>query len=111
MAFRYSPRIVTDGLVLYLDAVVLTYNGSAISLYLNGELKGTTSKSGTLTSIVSPFFIGCQHNGSYFPASAPSKTSEYFRGNISNVLLYDKALTDNEVLQNYNVLKFRFGRS
>ena len=89
--------------------VVLTYDGSIMKLYLNGVLKSSSPKTGPLMNISSPFFIGCQHNGGYFPASAPSKTSEYFRGNISNVLLYDKALTDSEVLQNYNVLKRRFG--
>ena len=56
-----------------------------------------------------PFHIACQYNGGYFPASAPSKTSEYFKGYISNVMIYNKALTADEVLQNYNATKGRFG--
>jgi len=33
----------------------------------------------------------------------------YFVGNIAHVLLYNRALTDAEILQNYNVNKSRFG--
>jgi hypothetical protein len=32
-----------------------------------------------------------------------------YRGNIANVLLYNKALTQQEINQNYNTLKSRFG--
>ena len=56
-----------------------------------------------------PFHIGCQYNGGYFPTSAISKTSEYFKGYLSNVLVYDRGLSSDEVLQNYNALKKRFG--
>ena len=34
----------------------------------------------------------------------------YFNGNISNVQIYNRLLSDNEVLQNYNATKSRFGR-
>jgi hypothetical protein len=33
----------------------------------------------------------------------------YFVGNIAHVLLYNRALTDAEILQNYNATKSRFG--
>ena len=33
----------------------------------------------------------------------------YFVGNIAHVLLYNRALTDAEILQNYNTTKSRFG--
>ena len=33
----------------------------------------------------------------------------YFNGNISNVQIYNRLLSDNEVLQNYNATKSRFG--
>jgi hypothetical protein len=88
---------------------VLTYDGTAIRLYLNGVLKTSTPKTGPMMNTSNPFNIGCQNNGGYFPASAPSKTSEYFKGYISNVMIYNKALIADEVLQNYNALKSRFG--
>jgi hypothetical protein len=88
---------------------VLTYDGSNMKLYLNGILKTSTPKAGPIMNSALPFHIACQYNGGYFPASAPSKTSEYFKGYISNVMIYNKALTADEVLQNYNALKSRFG--
>ena len=88
---------------------VLTYDGTTFSLYINGVLKASTAKSGPIMNTTQPFNIGCQNNAGYFPSTAPSKTSEYFNGNISSVLLYDTALTSSEVLQNYNALKSRFG--
>ena len=33
----------------------------------------------------------------------------FFDGNISNVKIYNKVLTDSEIQQNYNVTKGRFG--
>lgn len=87
---------------------VLTYDGSTFNLYLNGVLKASTSKTGPIMNITAPFNIGCQHNGGYSPPTAPSKTQEYFKGYISNVMLYNKALSASEVLQNYNALKSRF---
>jgi hypothetical protein len=35
--------------------------------------------------------------------------SQYFTGNISTVMMYNRALTATEVLQNYNAQKTRFG--
>jgi hypothetical protein len=90
---------------------VLTYDGSNMKLYLNGILKTSTPKVGPIMNSELPFNIACQYNGGYFPSTAPSKTSEYFKGYISNVMVYDKALTESEVLQNYNTLKSRFGLS
>ena len=89
--------------------VSLTYDGTSMKLYLNGVLKTSTPKSGPIMNITSPFNIGCQNNGGYFPSSALVKTNEYFKGYISNVMVYNKPLSDSEVLQNYNTLKTRFG--
>ena len=59
MAFNYSPKVVTDGLVLYLDAAnTKSYPGSGITwtdLSRSGnssELKGPTFNSGNGGSIV-----------------------------------------------------------
>lgn len=35
--------------------------------------------------------------------------SKYFNGNISNVTIYNRTLSETEVLQNYNVTRTRFG--
>jgi hypothetical protein len=38
-----------------------------------------------------------------------SRNTQYFKGNIAVTRVYDRALTSDEVLQNYNVQKGRFG--
>ena len=87
---------------------VLTYDGSYLKLYLNGVLKSSIVKTGPIMNVASPFNIGCQNNGGYYPSSASVKTNEYFKGYVPNVSIYNKALTASEVLQNYNALKPRF---
>ena len=90
--------------------IVLTYDGSNMDLYLNGVLKATSPKTGPImNATTSPFNIGCQNNGGYYPSSSTCKTDSFFKGYISNVLLYNRGLTSSEVLQNYNTLKGRFG--
>lgn len=37
-----------------------------------------------------------------------ANSTEYYSGNVSNMLMYNRALTAQEVLQNYNALKSRF---
>lgn len=105
-----STTISTTYSINVWNNVVLTYDGSNMKLYLNGVLKTSASKTGPImNSTTSPFNIGCQNNGGYYPSSSTCKTSEFFKGYISNVLLYNRGLTASEVLQNYNTLKNRFG--
>ena len=77
--------------------IFLTRNGSTITVYLNGNSIGTMSGgSPTLATIFS--IIGAE------------RTTVYFSNvKISNVLLYNRTLSASEVLQNYNVIKSRFG--
>jgi len=89
--------------------IVLTYDGSNMNLYLNGELKATSPKTGPImNATTSPFNIGCQNNGGYYPSSSTCKTDSFFKGYISNVSLYNRGLTSQEILHNYNKLKWRF---
>jgi len=75
--------------------VVGTHNGSTIKIYVNA-IKGTDSSAGSATTNSRPFFIGAEHTG------------QHFRGNIGPVHVYNRALSANEVLHNYNALKGRF---
>jgi hypothetical protein len=71
-------------------------NDGTLSGYFNGGNKNTVNKTiGSLTT--GDFLIGYD------------KGSAYGGGNIGTVLLYNRALTDNEILQNYNATKGRFG--
>lgn len=74
-------------------------------MYVNGTLINTQawpagSMTQPLTSSVNNYFImGNWHFSNPYP----------FKGSISNFRIYDRVLTDTEILQNYNALKARFG--
>jgi len=73
------------------------YTGTNALMYVNGVLvSGPTAKSWNTSS--GNANIGRQTNG-----------NEYWNGNISQVSIYNRALTAAEVTQNYNALKSRYG--
>jgi hypothetical protein len=78
--------------------LVGVYTTTNAYIYLNGTLAATKGSGFTYTG-VGPFLIGRQGELS----------SEYFSGNLGNTLVYNRALSTAEVLQNYNAQKTRFG--
>jgi hypothetical protein len=82
--------------------VCVTYNlaSTTVILYLNGAQIGSPSTS--FTAITPSSFngvVGDEQDGFSTP----------FGGNIAQTLIYNRALSASEVLQNYNVTKTRFG--
>ena len=76
-----------------------TYNGSTIVGYRDGANPVTnTSISGPLNYLNQPILIGTHKYGSRYPQM-----------DIGSFSLYDRALSAQEVLQNYNATKDRFG--
>ena len=71
-----------------------TQSSGAASIYKNGILQG----SGTISSFIGTtnILIGRSLGGGYFV------------GNGSNYKIYNRVLSSNEILQNYNALKSRF---
>lgn len=76
---------------------VITYDGSTISVWENGVSKGTSSSSGTAD------FSGGIRIGSW-----TSSASYTWDGKIPIMKMYNRALTQSEVTQNYNAIKSRF---
>ena len=78
----------------------VTYDGTDVKMYLNGVLDRVATI-GSITFDTGsgfPLDIGYDNPGG----------DEYFNGNISQILIYNRALTQQEVLQNYNATKGRF---
>lgn len=96
----YSDDITASGVVANTwFNMTGVYDGSNALLYINGVLvSGPTAKS--WNTVANTAQLGRQT----YPA-------EYWNGNIGQVLVYNRALTASEVLQNYNTNKFRFGIS
>lgn len=80
--------------------IVATYNGSQKKLYVNGVLKATENSTGTVTqNTTGESYIGIYGSFAGYP----------FDGNIASTAVYNRALSDAEVLQNFNTHKDRYG--
>src|SRR5210317_528391 len=75
-----------------------TKQGNVWNLYIDGDLhSSTTAGNGTTTFVSKPLSIGRQF------------IQYYWNGKIANTLVYNRALSANEVRQNYLATKGRFG--
>ena len=79
-----------------------TASPTTMKIYLNGVYKAQTTVS-SIPNSTSPLYIA------YY--LYPFGPNNYFAGKISNVHIYNRVLTDTEILQNYNAIKGRFGLS
>ena len=73
-------------------------------LFINGELENSvTGVTGNYFNTFTHFGLGAYNAPSIFsPTNA-------FNGNISNFKIYNRTLSDEEILQNYNATRSRFG--
>ena len=90
---RSSGINVADGAWKHL---VLTFSGGAGSLYLNGA--SVLSAVYNISNNSSNLFIGAEANAGQYAAC-----------NIAQALVYNRALSASEILQNYNATKRRYG--
>jgi hypothetical protein len=76
----------------------MTYDNTTARIYLNGVQVGSTTSGGPVTlNSTQPLQIGTR-----------GIPSNWYNGNIAQVSIYNKALTPQEIQQNYNALKGRF---
>ena len=82
-----------------------TYDGSTLKLYIDGILVKSASVSGTVGTPTgnTVFAIGCNPNAS-------SCNKGYVNGRIYSSRIYNRALTESEIRQNYNADKLAIGR-
>ena len=107
----YVNRFSSNSLLFYANAVRLqptieqlqnvwyniTFIGNSSSLYLNSVKLQESAYSANFPQ--QGFLIGANH----------SAYSECMNGNISVVQIYNRALTSEEIKQNFNATKSRFG--
>lgn len=106
----FSTTALSSGVWYHVCA---SYTTSQTKIYVNGVLENSTNYSsanvildntvngnkGALAAQFSPF-------GNI---SGPPRRYGTFTGNIAKVALYNRALTNSEILQNFNALRGRFG--
>lgn len=84
--------------------IVSTYNGNIIRIYVNGVESGTgLSQSGNIETNTQQLTMGVRYinRGGGFDS--------FFSGNLYTNRIYNRALSSQEVQQNYNATKTRFG--
>ena len=84
--------------------LVLTYDNSKHNLYINGVLisSDTYNDSNVIKASQAPFGLACN------PSSASKMIDSLQNVEFQNVLIYDRALTENEVMRNYEADKARY---
>jgi hypothetical protein len=82
----------------WYHVVGINQAGVGSKIYLNGILDGTGSEIDITSSLHSLNF-----------GYAPEQILQYFSGKLSVIRIYNKALTDTEVSQNFNAHKARYG--
>lgn len=80
--------------------VVGVRNGDIISIYVNGVFQNSASNFRFVDG-AHVLTIGARRNS--------LGLGEYFSGDMSNAKIYNRALSANEIKQNYDALKSRFG--
>jgi hypothetical protein len=105
----WDPRGVSNAIqenVPCMVSVTLDRTAQQSSLYVNGSSISYTQGGGPITNLASNWATGTNVYtlGSYRPdAAIDSNMYQY------NLLIYNRALSASEILQNYNAQKSRFG--
>jgi hypothetical protein len=75
--------------------VTMTHDGTKATLYINGVQKAIINNTNTITPSLVPIGIGGN------PKIENTSMDSYANVEFQNVLIYDRALTENEVMRNY----------
>lgn len=95
---QLSPNL--EGINIWLN-LTSTFDGTTYNLYKNYTTKYTT------TGFVNPYEFN--FTNTYFTIAKRAGAENYFNGKIALARVYNRALTDEEVAQNFNALRGRFG--
>ena len=98
-----GTRVAPPGMPISLDtwtnAIFVMDRGVSMRSYKNAILIGSTSTPTGSVSGTSNLIIGASQDG----------TGLYWAGEISNISIYNRAITLEEIQQNFNATKGRFG--
>lgn len=78
--------------------VVGTYTSGTRVLYVNGVAVNSDTQTGTIATNANGMTVGSYNSNGYF-----------YNGNIGIVRVYNRALSANEVMQNFNATRGRYG--
>jgi hypothetical protein len=78
--------------------ITATYNNGAMAIYINGVLKSSSSTSNNIVTGTGPSYIGV----------FGERANYLFDGRIAMTHVYNRALSQSEVTENFNARKMRF---
>ena len=78
--------------------VTCTYDGARQRIYSNGKLVTSRSQTGNISTNTLNTWIGCYGNAA----------SYFFNGKIATVKVYDKCLSQNKIISQFNAQRDRF---
>jgi hypothetical protein len=96
----------------YVATLVRDMNNGVLLLYINGVLESQNTfdvSSYALWPPASPIYVGSNNFIIAYHDSNNWGTGPYFNGSISNVKLYNRILTQQEITQNFNATRTRYG--
>jgi len=100
---QLSTRSFTVGNIASNATVICTVTCDAtnnlLSTYINGTLAGSASRTGWVSTYHTSLYLGWDAGG----------TNEYMLGNFYQFSHYNRVLTAQEIQQNYNATKGRYG--
>ena len=116
-AYKTYNMQIWSGEKQFLSFVGNNSSYSSYNFYINGDFRDwnfyctvmtpTTIKTWVNDELMYDSNVNLR--GSFDRFWIAQRGGQYFQGKIPNFTIYNKALSDSEVLQNYNALKDRFG--
>lgn len=96
-----AGNMLTAPAVNLNEWICLTFSGdsSGLKIYKNGSLVASNNRAYAPTDAISGNLV----------IGAMSSKSEFFKGQINDVAIYNRALTSEEVNQIFNTLRYKYG--
>jgi hypothetical protein len=104
-----NPTIISNFSVNTWVNLAVTYDGTNIKMYSNGDLDGTVNAGSVGSYPPLGSYDGKLYIGATNRFSGTQTTEAHLIGKVGPIQIYNRALSANEVLHNYNALKGRFG--
>lgn len=101
-AIKATSETATRGTVNAWNHISVSVDTTSLKIYLNGSLQETVLTGSLISSLNRRASIAADYNGT------PGTGTRYLDGDIGAIKVYNRALSADEVLQNYNALKNRF---
>ena len=103
-----NPTTISNFSVNTWVNLAVTYDGTNIKMYSNGDLDGTVNAGSVGSYPPLGSYDGKLYIGATNRFSGTQTTEAHLVGNVGPIQIYNKALSASEVAQNYNALKNRF---